>query len=65
MLCIKLVNYWYKYTEMHGQQNVKICYMFAALRASNKKKAKDFYNEIYGHSPVKLVEFVDNITRWK
>ena len=50
---------------MHGQQNVKICYMFAALRASNKKKAKDFYNEIYGHSPVKLVEFVDNITRWK
>jgi len=20
---IKLVNYWYKYTEMHGQQNVK------------------------------------------
>jgi len=26
MLCIKLVNYCdkYKYTEMHGQQNVKI-----------------------------------------
>jgi len=23
MLCIKLVNYWDKYTEMHGQQNVK------------------------------------------
>jgi len=23
-LCIKLVNYWYKYTEVHGQQNVKI-----------------------------------------
>jgi len=23
-VCIKLVNYWYKYTEMHGQQNVKI-----------------------------------------
>ena len=23
ILCIKLVNYWYKYTEMHGQQNVK------------------------------------------
>jgi len=23
-LCIKLVNYWDKYTEMHGQQNVKI-----------------------------------------
>ena len=24
MLCIKLVNYYDKYTEMHGQQNVKI-----------------------------------------
>ena len=23
-LCIKLVNYWDKYTEMHGQQNIKI-----------------------------------------
>ena len=23
-MCIKLVNYWDKYTEMHGQQNVKI-----------------------------------------
>ena len=22
-MCIKLVNYWNKYTEMHGQQNVK------------------------------------------
>jgi len=25
MLCIKFVNYRDKYTEMHGQQNVKIC----------------------------------------
>ena len=24
ILWIKLVNYWDKYTEMHGQQNVKI-----------------------------------------
>jgi len=23
ILCIKLVNYWDKYTEMHGQQNIK------------------------------------------
>ena len=23
-MCIKLVNYWDKFTEMHGQQNVKI-----------------------------------------
>jgi len=25
ILCIKLVKYWDKYTETHGQQNVKIC----------------------------------------
>ena len=25
ILCIKLVNYEDKYTEMHGQQNIKIC----------------------------------------
>jgi len=24
ILCIKLVKYWDKYTEMHGQQNVKV-----------------------------------------
>jgi len=24
ILCIKLVKYWDKYTEMHGQQNIKI-----------------------------------------
>jgi len=24
ILCIKLVKYWDKYIEMHGQQNVKI-----------------------------------------
>ena len=24
ILCIKLVNYWDKYTEIYGQQNVKI-----------------------------------------
>ena len=24
ILCMKLVKYWDKYTEMHGQQNVKI-----------------------------------------
>jgi len=24
---MKLVNYWDKYTEMHGQQNVKTCYL--------------------------------------
>jgi len=25
ILCNKLFNYWDKYTEMHGQQNVKKC----------------------------------------
>jgi len=28
ILCIKLDNYWDKYTEMHGQQNVKIMWSF-------------------------------------
>jgi len=28
MLCIELVNYWDKYPEMHGQQNVKIFFQF-------------------------------------
>ena len=27
ILCIKLVNYRDKYTEMHGQQNVKTIYL--------------------------------------
>jgi len=27
ILCIKLVKYWDKYTEMHGQQNVKSEYV--------------------------------------
>jgi len=28
ILCIKLVNYWDKYTEMHGQQNFRILRCF-------------------------------------
>ena len=31
ILCIKLVKYWNKYAEMHGQQNVKICGELPAL----------------------------------
>ena len=31
ILCIKLVNYWDKYTEMHGQQNIKICYKYVLI----------------------------------
>jgi len=33
ILCIKLVNYWDKYTEMHGQQNIKnvSCVQFECL----------------------------------
>ena len=27
ILCIKLVNYWDKYTEIHGQQNIKKKYL--------------------------------------
>ena len=28
-MCIKLVNYWDTYTEMHGQQNGKTCKFIA------------------------------------
>jgi len=46
ILCIKLVKYWNKYTEMHGQQNVKklltlfttIGYYNTTLRLLTKKK---------------------------
>jgi len=43
ILCIKLVNYWDKYTEMHGQQNVKIC---------NAKQAKQVHQ--YKNTEIKL-----------
>jgi len=32
ILCIKLVNYLDKYTDMHGQQNVEICYSVVVYR---------------------------------
>ena len=35
ILCIKLVNYWDKYTEMHGQQNIKK-YLFWDPRKTHK-----------------------------
>jgi len=37
ILCIKLVKYWDKYTEMHGQQNVKIDTECFPIRFSLKK----------------------------
>jgi len=38
ILCIKLDNYWDKYTEMQGQQNVKICYSIVVYRRYFAKK---------------------------
>ena len=38
-LCIKLVNYW-DYTEMHGQQNVKICDAKQAKQVHQYKNTK-------------------------
>ena len=35
MLCIKLVNYWDNYTEMHGQQNVKNCWVIFTNKSWN------------------------------
>ena len=45
ILCIKLVNYWDKYTEMHGKQNVKkniiptvaLCMELARLRTGTRR----------------------------
>jgi len=31
ILCTKFVKYWNKYTEMHGQQNVKISILFVTI----------------------------------
>ena len=42
MLCIKLVTYWDKYTEMHGQQNVKICLI----------KLWHVLKDFYSHNPI-------------
>ena len=39
-MCIKLVNYWDKYTEMHGQQNVNICDAKQAKEVNQYKNTK-------------------------
>jgi len=36
ILCIKLVKYWDKYTEMHGQQNVKKIYFMCSVWISEQ-----------------------------
>jgi len=51
ILCIKLVNYWDKYTEMHGQQNVKECWQlitcdkiyFILISVINQLDAQNFF----------------------
>ena len=47
MLCIKLVNYWDKYTEMHGHQNVKICETGALITNTNKTADKNESSKKY------------------
>jgi len=46
VLCIKLVNYWDKYAEMHGQQNAKkkqllvnLAHIFLSFSKQMLKKA--------------------------
>ena len=41
ILCIKLVNYWDKYTEMHCQQNVKKCTIILQIIADIDYKLSD------------------------
>jgi len=43
ILCIKLVKYWDKYTEMHGQQNVRTFFCFNAAWGSLHEDLRTFY----------------------
>ena len=64
-LCINLVNYWEKYTEMYGQQNVKIRGAKQAKQVIQYKNTKkicawslvnywDKYTEMHGQQNVKI-----------
>ena len=46
-MCIKLVNYWDKYTEMHGQQNDKYTEMHG--------HQNDKYTEMHSQQNVKIL----------
>ena len=46
ILCIKLVKYWDKYTEMHGQQNDKYTEMHGQ---QNDKKNYSSLDVVVGH----------------
>ena len=48
-LCIKLANYWDKYTEMHGQQNDKYTEMHG--------QQNDKYTEMHGQQNIKMYYF--------
>jgi len=57
ILCIKLVNYWDKYTEMHGQQNVKTRNVVAPkmnnIKLANAQQAQVTY-VVFSHLNVLL-----------
>jgi len=60
ILCIKLVNYWDKYTEMHGQQNVKkniYLYMqvFGFLQWNNRELMQSYFAVGGRHSSIGTV----------
>jgi len=57
ILCIKLVNYWDKYTEKHGQQNVEICnsacYGFVVIACTSERACSfDGLSETYSVTAV-------------
>ena len=52
-MCIKLVNYWDKYTEMHGQQNVKKKQV-SVFKEKKKKKIYDGNNVEKGSEKIWL-----------
>jgi len=42
ILCIRLVNYWDKYTGMQGQQNIKILFLYVVRLRTTNNNIKNF-----------------------
>ena len=56
-MCIKLVNYWDKYAETHGQQNDKYAEMHGQQNdkyAETHGQQNDKYAEMHGQQNVKI-----------
>jgi len=56
ILCIKLVKYWAIYTEMHGQQNVKVS--IAVFAVTNNPLKLDMWYIYGGTSQIAYVNII-------